>query len=83
MRTSPASALAVDRFPSTGTFLYNRTFTVSQEVATAIRQDNAVIVVHGIDYNGNGTYDGYLGASELDPSLPQEATAPAICGALH
>ena len=39
-------------------------------------------MVHGIDYNHNGRYDGVLGASELDPSLPQEATAPALCGAL-
>lgn len=80
--TSPASALAVTRFPSTGTFHYTRTIQVTNEVANAIRHDNAVVVVHGIDYNGNGKYDAVLGASDLDPSLPQEATAPALCGAL-
>jgi hypothetical protein len=81
--TSPASALAIKRFPSTGTFHYTRTIQVSDAVAYAIRHNNAVVVVHGIDYNGNGKYDGVLGASELDPSLPQEATAPALCGPLN
>jgi hypothetical protein len=80
--TSPASALAVTRFPSTGTFHYTRTIRVTDAVARAIRHDNAVVVVHGIDYNGNGQYDAVLGASDLDPSLPQEATAPALCGPL-
>lgn len=81
--TSPNSALAIDRFPSTGSFHYTRTITVTPDVAAAVRADNAVIVVHGIDYNHNGKYDNVLGASELDPKLPQEATAPAICGALN
>lgn len=81
--TSPASALAVDRFPTSGTYHYHRQFTVSDEVADSIHHRNAVIVVHGIDYNNNGTYDNILGPSELNPSLPQEATAPALCGALN
>ncbi|MGW2835421.1 hypothetical protein [Streptomyces sp. NPDC001286] len=81
--TSPKSALAVDRFPGTGSYHYTRTITVSPEVAQQIRANNAVIVVHGIDYNHNGKYDNVLGASELNPKLPQEATAPAICGALN
>ncbi|MEU7068276.1 hypothetical protein [Streptomyces sp. NPDC046161] len=81
--TSPNSALAVDRFPSTGSFHYTRTITVTPDVARQIRANNAVIVVHGIDYNHNGRYDSVLGASELDPKLPQEATAPALCGPLN
>ena len=49
----------------------------------SLRDGTAVVVVHGIDYNGNGTYDfDSLGASQLDPSLPLEATPPALCGAL-
>ena len=36
-----------------------------------------------MDYNGNGMYDfDSAGASELDPSLPAEATDPAVCGVL-
>jgi hypothetical protein len=81
--TSPASALAVDRFPGSGDFNYSRTIKVTDKVAKEIRRDNAVVVVHGIDYNGNGKYDAVLGASELDPKLPQEATAPALCGPLN
>lgn len=48
----------------------------------AVRHDNAVIVVHGIDYNHNKKYDNVLGVSDLTPTLPMEATAPGICGAL-
>ena len=38
--------------------------------------------MHGIDYNGNGVYDQTLGASDLNPGLDGEATAPALCGEL-
>ncbi|WP_371478359.1 hypothetical protein [Kitasatospora sp. NBC_00315] len=81
--TSPASALAVNRFPATGTFTYSRTIQITDQVVHALRTDNAVVVIHGIDYNKNGRYDSVLGASDLDPKLPQEATAPALCGPLH
>lgn len=82
--TSPDSALAVKRFPtaSGGSESYSRTFTVSSTVASQIRSGNAVVVVHGIDHNGNGKYDTSAGKSALDDSLPLEATAPAACGAL-
>jgi hypothetical protein len=49
-----------------------------------IRDGDAVIVVHGIDYNFNHVYDfSALGVSDLDKTLPGEATAPALCGSLH
>jgi hypothetical protein len=42
------------------------------------------IVQHGVDLNNNGRYDfRAAGASELDPSLPQEATIPANCGVIN
>ena len=41
------------------------------------------MVIHGIDYNHNGKYDFSAGKSDLDPSLPAEATDPAACGVLH
>jgi hypothetical protein len=81
--TSPASGLAIDRFPATSTFTYKRTITVSASVAKQIHHNNAVIVVHGIDRNRNGVYDFKLGKSDLDPKLPLEATSPALCGALR
>lgn len=81
--TSAADGLAVQRFPSGSSFTYERTFKLSGKTVGAIRSGSAVVVVHGIDYNGNGAYDfDALGASQLDPSLPLEATAPALCGAL-
>jgi hypothetical protein len=81
--TSPDSGLAVDRFPTAegGSLSYERTFEVSDDVAAAFENGTAVLVVHGVDKNGNGTYDGDV-MSDLDPSLPMEATAPAACGAL-
>jgi hypothetical protein len=84
--TSPASGLAVDRFPTAprGKIHYERTTRTSRDVAKAIRDGEGVVVIHGVDYNGNGSYDfDSAGASELDPSLPAEATDPAVCGVLR
>ena len=49
---------------------------------TQFPDQNAVIIVHGIDYNDNGLYDGVLDRSELNRRLPGESTAPALCGPL-
>jgi serine/threonine protein kinase len=80
--TSPTSILAFPRFPTGGAIHYSRTITLPPSVATYIRENNAVIVVHGIDYDGTGIYSGVLDASDLDPALPGTATAPALCGRL-
>ncbi len=79
--TSPDSGLAVDRFP-VGDAAYERTFEVSDDVAADIIDGKGVIVVHGVDHNGSGAYDGDV-MSDLDPSLPSEATDPAACGELE
>jgi hypothetical protein len=84
--TSPASALAVDRFPTAprGHEHYNRTTHTSKAVARAIRRGEAVVVIHGVDYNNNGAYDfDSAGKRDLDPNLPEEATAPATCAVLR
>ena len=81
--TSPASALAVNRFPtanSTGLLRYDRDLIVSRKVARNLGK--FAIVQHGVDLNHNGRYDFSAGPSELDPSLPQEATIPANCGVI-
>ena len=82
--TSPDSALAVSRFPvadSAGFLTYQRTFSVPGEVARNLGK--FAIVQHGVDLNHNGRYDfKSAGPSELDPSLPQEATIPANCGVI-
>ena len=55
----------------------------AKEIADSIREGEGVVVIHGIDYNGNGEYDFSRGVSELDPNLPAEATDPAACGILE
>ena len=85
--TSPASALAVDRFAVGDKFSYSRgDVQVSEGVAQAILAGKAVVVVHGVDYDGDGTYSaGTRGMSELPgaSALPGEATDPALCGVLN
>ncbi len=78
--TSPDSGLAIDRFPTDGTISYERTFEVSDDVHAAFDDGTAVLVLHGVDKDGSGQYDGDV-MSDLDPELPMEATAPAACGA--
>ena len=97
--TTPASALAVTRFPvsTSGSYDYSRRnikFTkvagtgyaggtgTAKQIAKAVRKGEGVLVIHGVDYNGNGKYDFDAGVSELDPKLPAEATDPAACGVL-
>ena len=77
--TSPDSALAVDRFPTYDDGNYSRTFTVGSDVVDGFKNGTAVLVIHGIDKDGSGKYDGDA-KSPLDASLPIEATAPAACG---
>ena len=85
--TSPKSALAVDRFSTAphGKLVYKRySIKVDTRTARAIRAGQAVLVVHGLDYNQNGKYDFKgAGASELNKAVPAEATDPAACGVLH
>ena len=82
--TSPDSALAVSRFPvanSGGFMSYNRTLSVPDSVRKNLGK--FAIVQHGVDLNHNGRYDfKSAGRSELDRSLPQEATIPANCGVI-
>lgn len=79
---TPDDALAVDRMPAAnadGVLSYERTFTVDPEVAKNI--DSLHIVQHGVDFDDSGAYDGDR-KSDLDESLPAEATDPASCGEL-
>ena len=83
--TSPKNGLAVDRFPvanAKGSVEYERTLMVSADVAKNLGKK--AIVQHGVDLNDNGKYDFKAARkSELDPSLPQEATIPATCGVIN
>ncbi|WP_210481270.1 hypothetical protein [Naasia sp. SYSU D00948] len=56
----------------------------AKQIADAIRDGEGVVVIHGVDYDGNGEYSlSEEGVSELDGSLPAEATDPAVCGVLR
>ena len=71
--TTPASGLALDRFPTStgGNLAYSRDnieFTdvagtgyegtgTAKQIADSIREGEGVLVIHGNDYNNNGMYD--------------------------
>jgi hypothetical protein len=78
--TSPESTLAVDRFAAGTSIQYMRGgVTVEPGIATAIESSQAVVVVHGVAYEGEKA----TVMSDLDPALPASATDPAICGVLE
>lgn len=79
--TDADHALHVEDFP-VGNEGYERTFEVTEAVAADIAAGRGVVVIHGVDHNGSGEYDGDQ-ESDLDPSLPSEATDPAACGVLE
>lgn len=82
--TSPASGLAIDRFSTApgGKIDYERgSINVKPDVAKAIKDGKSVVVIHGVDHNHDGKYDGAT-KSDLDGALPTEATDPALCGVL-
>ena len=78
--TGAAAALAIGQFPSAGSYTYSRSIELDPAVIDNLSRGTAVLVVHGIDYDGSGTYNDALGVSNLDPTLPAEATSPALCG---
>ncbi len=75
--TTASSALALDRYPTAGDYTYSRTFDISPDAVAAIKDGTAVMVIHGVDYNGNKKYDNVLGSTG---GVANEATAPALCG---
>ena len=81
--TSPDSGLAVDRFGVGDDVSYSRTDVgVTAEVAEDILSGEAAVVIHGVDHDGSGAYDGEP-VSDLSEDLPTEATDPALCGILQ
>jgi len=80
--TTMNSMLAFTRYPTSGNIHYQRTITLTTAAANAIRNGNAVVVIHGIGYDHSGHYDMALDRSELDSAVSQDATAPALCGTL-
>lgn len=84
--TSARSVLAVDRFSTApgGVIAYDRNGIKTRgSVAKAIAAGQGVVVLHGVDYNGNGAYDTDAGVSDLNAAFPAEATDLAACGVLN
>lgn len=79
--TSADSALAVDRFPGGSSYNYERSFQLNPETAQSLKNGTAVVVVHGVDPTKLPAASATK-PSDLDPKLPQAATAPAACGTL-
>ena len=80
--TDPSAYLDSGLYQDRGNIRYSRTIRLAPGVASLIRNGLAVIVVHGIDYNGNGRYDDVLGGTSGGEynTATEEATAPALCG---
>ncbi len=85
---SAASALALDRYAvadSNGYLYYQRTLTNAEGYADA---GTVQVVVHGIDFDGNGQYafnadDPFSSrSSSLGADIPLEATVPVLCGGI-
>ena len=85
---SPSSALALDRFAvadATGHLYYQRTLTSIEGYTDA---GTVQVVVHGIDFDGNGQYafnpaDEFASrSSSLSAAIPLEATVPVLCGGI-
>jgi len=85
---SPSSALALDRFAvadASGYLFYQRTLTSAQGYADA---GMVQVIVHGIDFDGNGQYafnpdDPFASrSSSLGAAIPLEATVPVLCGGI-
>lgn len=79
--TGPGEAVNVKLAQTGGSTDYSRTFTMNDETLDALANGSGVVVVHGLDPAGLSK-QVQNAKSPLDPSLPQAATAPALCGAL-
>ncbi|MDT0186349.1 hypothetical protein Q9S36_39805 [Microbacterium sp. ARD31] len=85
---TPASALALDRYATAdadGYLYYQRTLSSPEGYANA---DTVQVIVHGIDFDGNGMYafnadDPFASrSSSLGAGIPLEATVPVLCGGI-
>jgi len=86
--TSPKAAADVTIAPGGGSFTYQRTITLDQATLTAIQNNKAEIVVHGLN-PANAPKASLSTTNSLGVTLPGAskkvamiATAPALCGAL-
>jgi hypothetical protein len=86
--TSPKAATNVLVAPGGGSFSYNRTITLDAATVSAIQNNKAVIVVHGLD-PATAPKASLSTPNDLGVQFPGQknklaliATSPAICGPL-
>ena len=79
--TSPASGTDIKIAPSGASFTYDRTITLDSATLASVTKGIGVVVIHGLD-PATAPKPATTLKSELVPSLPQAATAPALCGTL-
>jgi len=79
--TSAKAATDITVAPAGGSASYHRSFRLNAATMDALQSGTAVIVVHGLD-PATLSKKAQNEKSNLVPSLPLAATAPALCGAL-
>lgn len=79
--TGPKAATDLKVVPSGGSADYHRTFLLNSATMNALQSGTGVVVVHGLD-PATLSKKAQNEKSNLVPSLPLAATAPALCGAL-
>jgi len=81
---SPDSGLALDRFAvaaEDGRLTYERVIELPADVVDEIPDGPVAVVLHGLDMDDSGAYDGDA-RSSLDDDVPLEATLPVACGTM-
>jgi hypothetical protein len=79
--TSPKAGTNVKTAPAGASYDYSRTITLDSKTMDALKAGAAVVVVHGDDPS-KLSKKAQGEKSNLVPSLPLAATAPALCGKL-
>jgi hypothetical protein len=79
--TSAAAGTDLKTAPAGASTTYSRTFTLNSATVASIKAGTAVIVVHGLDPT-TLSKKAQGEKSDIVPSLPMAATAPALCGTL-
>lgn len=79
--TSAKAGTNIKLAPGGSSTDYHRTFTVNSNTVQGLQSGHAVVVVHGLDPT-TLSKKAQKEKSNLVPSLPLAATAPALCGKL-
>ena len=79
--SSAAAGTNLKTAPSGASTNYSRTITLDSATVASIKAGTAVIVVHGLD-PATLSKKAQGEKSDIVPSLPMAATAPALCGTL-